>query len=238
MSTRTQRARLVRHTEGVSEPGEYREGAIDLLGFLAYGALSGFDRTADDAKLAPTLRDKVQLCALAVRRFEGFQSIQRRLADFRVDVMAAMAPFHNAFDAYHSRTAPRTWLEGLIKAYVGEGFAADFYREIAAFVDPETRALVHAVVANEGYDDYVIERVGEATSATPEIAGRLALWGRRLVGEALSQAQLVAAERDVLTSLLTGTEDRAGADLAAISRMFSRLVENHTERMGRLGLQA
>ena len=48
------------------------------------------------------------------------------------------------------------------------------------------------------------------------------------MGEALSQAQRVAADRDALTSLLTGTVDRPGMDLAAISRMFSRLVANHT----------
>jgi hypothetical protein len=51
-------------------------------------------------------------------------------------------------------------------------------------------------------------------------------------------AQRVAADRDALTSLLTGTVDRPGMDLAAISRMFSRLVANHTKRMAELGLQA
>ena len=58
------------------------------------------------------------------------------------------------------------------------------------------------------------------------------------MGEALSQAQRVAADRDALTSLLTGTVDRPGMDLVAISRMFSRLMENHTRRMAKLGLQA
>jgi len=48
----------------------------------------------------------------------------------------------------------------------------------------------------------------------------------------------VAADRDALTSLLTGTSDRPGMDLPAISRMFSRLVANHTKRMAKLGLQA
>ena len=85
---------------------------------------------------------------------------------------------------------------------------------------------------------YVIEQVREGIAADGKLAGRLALWGRRLVGEALSQAQRVAADRDALTSLLTGTVDRPGMDLAAMSRMFSRLVENHTSRMTALGLQA
>ena len=70
------------------------------------------------------------------------------------------------------------------------------------------------------------------------IAGRLALWGRRLMGEALTQAQRVAAERDGLTALLTGGVDRPSLDLAAMSRLFTRLTENHTARMANLGLDA
>ena len=95
---------------------------------------------------------------------------------------------------------PRTGYEGLVWAYVGDGFAADFYREVAAFVDPDTRALVHHVLADDGQRDFVIEKVRGAIAADPELGGRLALWGRRLVGEALSQAQRVAADRDALTS--------------------------------------
>ena len=78
----------------------------------------------------------------------------------------------------------------------------------------------------------------EATEADPRIAGRLALWGRRLVGEALSQAQRVAVERDALASLLVGGQNRPGADLAELGRMFARLTDEHTRRMDRLGLAA
>lgn len=94
------------------------------------------------------------------------------------------------------------------------------------------------VLEDESHGQFVVDRVRRAIEVDPKVAGRLALWGRRLVGEALSQAQRVAADRDALTSLLTGTVDRPGMDLAAISRMFTRLVEAHTERMAILGLQA
>jgi len=56
------------------------------------------------------------------------------------------------------------------------------------------------------------------------------------MGEALSQAQRVAADRDALTALLAGGIDRPGMDLAALGRMFARLTENHTKRMDELGL--
>jgi tRNA-(MS[2]IO[6]A)-hydroxylase (MiaE)-like len=221
----------------VSEP-EYRQGAIDLLGILAYGALAAFDRLAADARLAPTLPDKVHVATMAALQIKHFESVRARLAELDTDVMEAMKPFHVPFNEFHAHTKPKDWLEGLVLAYVGNGFAADFYREVAAFVDADTRTVVHQVLADEGHADFVVEKVRAAIGADPRVAGRLALWGRRLVGEALSQAQRVAADRDALTHLLTGTVDRPGMDLAAISRMFSRLVETHTRRMGTLGLQA
>ena len=216
----------------------YRQGAVDLLGILAYGALSAFERLAEDGRMAPELSDKVHLATMAARQVAHFEQVRTHLATIGVDVMDAMKPFHAAFDAYHAYTKPKDWLEGLLKAYVGDGFAADFYREVAAFVDSDTRSLVHEVLADAGHADFVVEKVRAAIGADARVAGRLALWGRRLVGEALSQAQRVAANRDALTSLLTGTVDRPGMDLAAISRMFTRLVENHTRRMSTLGLEA
>ena len=84
----------------------------------------------------------------------------------------------------------------------------------------------------------VIDAVRGAIEADPKVGGRLALWGRRLMGEALSQAQRVAVERDALAALLAGGADRPGMDLAAIGRMFSRLTEAHADRMSRLGLDS
>ena len=223
---------------GAGPDEAYRQGALDLLGLIAYGALTAFDRLAEDARMAPTLADKVQLATMASRQVDHFARVRTRLADFDVDVMAAMRPFHEPFNGFHDHTRPKDWLEWLVKAYVGDGIAADFYREVAAFVDADTRALVHEVLADGGHADFVVGRVRSAIESDPKVGGRLALWGRRLVGEALSQAQRVAADRDALTSLLTGTVDRPGLDLAAISRMFSRLVENHTRRMAALGLQS
>jgi hypothetical protein len=178
------------------------------------------------------------MASMAALQIKHYETVRARLAQFDTDVMVAVKPFYEPFNEFHAHTKPKDWLEGLVLAYVGNGFAADFYREVAAFVDADTRALVYEVLADEGHADFVIEKVRAAIAADPRVAGRLALWGRRLVGEALSQAQRVAANRDALTHLLTGTVDRPGMDLAAMSRMFSRLVENHTRRMAKLGLQA
>lgn len=216
----------------------YREAVIDLLGALAYGELVAFERLAGDAALAPTLPDKSALSAMATAEYRHFLALRDRLAEMGVDPYAAMEPFRAPLDEFHAKTKPNDWFEGLVKAYVGDGIGTDFYREISAYVDPSTRELVTRVCDDMGQTDFVVERVRAAIADDPRIAGRLALWGRRLVGEAVSQAQRVAAERDALSALLVGGAGRPSADLAEIGRMFGRLTENHTRRMADLGLAA
>jgi len=209
---------------------------VDLLGAIAYGEISAFERLAEDAKLAPTLEDKVAIATMATAEFGHVAPLRERLLELGADPFAAMAPFRAAIDLFHEHTAPSDWFEGLVKAYVGDGLANDFYREIAAYLDTGTRDLVVATLQEVGHSAFVIDRVRAAIAADHRLGGRLALWGRRLMGEALTQAQRVAAERDALSALLAGGVDRPGLDLAAIGRMFTRITERHTERMAELGL--
>jgi hypothetical protein len=220
------------------EDPTYREAVVDLLGVIAYGEISAFEPLAADAKLAPSLEDKVAIAGRAAKEFSKVGALHRRLESLGADPFAAMAPFRDALDRFHDHTAPADWYEGLVKAFVGDGLADDFYREIAAYLDAETRDLVVGTLEDTGHAAFVVDRVRAAIAADHRLGGRLALWGRRLMGEALIQAQRVAAERDALSALLAGGTDRPGLDLAAIGRMFTRLTERHTERMAELGLDS
>jgi tRNA-(MS[2]IO[6]A)-hydroxylase (MiaE)-like len=222
----------------VFEDADYRLAVVDLLGVIAYGELSAFERLVDDAKLAPTVRDKVEMAAMASLEFGHVVRLHERLRELGSDPFDAMAPFEAAIDLFHAHTAPSDWYEGLLKAYVGDGLAADFYREIAAYLDAETRDLIIASLEDTGQADFAVRHVRQAIADDPKLSGRLALWGRRLMGEALTQAQRVAAERDALSAFLAGGIDRPGLDLAAIGRMFTRITERHNERMAEVGLSA
>jgi hypothetical protein len=209
------------------------DGVLDLLGLLAYASLTAFFRVSDDAALAISLADKAALADLAVAEFGHFRLLRRRIEEIPADPTAVMQPFVGPVDAFHARTAPSDWLEGLVKAYVGDGIAADFYRAVAQVLDPETKALVQTVLADTGKTEFVVARVRAATEADPRVAGRLGLWARRLVGEALGQAQRVAAEREPLARLLAGS---AATQLGDIGRMFAAVADAHAQRMAALGL--
>ena len=217
---------------------EYRAAVIDLFGVLAYGELTAFERLAADAAMAPSIDDKASLAGMATAEYRHFVVLRDRLRELGVDPQEAMAPFRRALDDFHEHTAPSDWLEGLVKAYVGDGIGIDFYREISNYVDENSRAIVVSVCDDMGQSDFIVERVRAAINEDPRVGGRLALWGRRLVGEALSQAQRVAADRDALSTLLVGGVDRPGTDLAEIGRMLARLTDNHARRMAALGLAA
>ena len=208
------------------------EAVVDLLAALAYGELSAFDRLADDARLAPTLAGRAEMSAMAAVEFEHYQRLVERLAELGASADTAMVPFVAALETFHSLTAPSTWLEGVVKAYVGEGMADDFYREVAAFVDERTAALIAEVVVDDARAACAVREVEASIAQQPAVAGRLALWARRLVGEAISQTQHVLADRESLMMLLV--EGTGG--LAGVPALITRITDRHAERMAALGL--
>jgi hypothetical protein len=206
----------------------------DLLGVLAYAELTAFDRLAEDARLAPTLAGRAALARMAAAEIAHHGRLSDRLTELGVDPAEAMAPFVAALDAFHESTRPSTWLEGLVKAYVGDGLATDFYREVATFLPADDRTLVLEVLADTGHADFAVREVRAAIAADRRVGGRLALWGRRLVGEAITQSQAVIAEHDRLAELIiAGT-----GDLGGVARLIERITDAHSRRMKALGLRA
>jgi hypothetical protein len=213
-------------------PGPPPEGVVELLGMLGYGELLAFDRMTADARLAPDLRRRAMLSEMAAVEIRNYRRLVARLAELGADPEQAMAPYLVPLHAYHDQTVPRDWLEALTKAYVGDGVADDFFREVAAFLGERDRTLVREVLHDSQYAEFAASEIRAAIEADPKVANRLSMWARRLVGEALSQAQRVAAERPALAVLIvTGSGDQNGT-----VALFKRLTQAHAARMSAVGL--
>ena len=212
------------------------QATVDLLGVLAYGELSAFDRLAEDARHAPTLSGRAALSAMAAAEIGHFRLLEEHLLGMGVSVEDAMRPFVAQWDAYHASTAPRSWLESLVKAYLGDGLAADFYREIAGWLPGPTGDLVQQVLADTGHSAFAEREVKAACAGSRQVHDRLALWGRRLLGEAVTQAQHIVAERDELAEFIVSGSVSGSGDLSGIAALLKRLQSNHGKRMAKLGL--
>ncbi|WP_343993414.1 ferritin-like fold-containing protein, partial [Nocardioides dubius] len=148
---------------------DYRAAVVDLLAVISYGELVAFERLAEDARSAPSLAAKVDLATMAAAEFDNVLRLNQRLSELGADPYAAMEPFREPLDAFHQHTAPADWLESLVKAYVGDGLARDFYAEIAAFLDVDTRDLILSSMERTQHSEFVVEHVRAAIAADPRV---------------------------------------------------------------------
>jgi len=217
----------------VAETNPPPEAAVvELLGLLAYAELVAFDRMAADARLAPDLQRRAVLSEMAAREIDNYCRLADRLRVLGRDPDGAMRPFVQPLQEYHEQTEPNDWLEALAKAYIGDGLADDFYREIAGFLQSPDKELVLDVLHESRFEEFSAAEIRAAIAADPKVSNRLSMWARRLSGEALSQAQRVAMEHPELATLvLVGSGDQA-----ALMALFKRLTSAHSARMTSIGL--
>ncbi|MDO3702674.1 ferritin-like fold-containing protein [Micromonospora sp. C28SCA-DRY-2] len=215
----------------MSAPAPPGPAVVDLLGLVALGELLAFERMAADARLAPDLRRRAALGEMAAAEIGNYRRLADRLTALGVLPDDAMAPYVAPLQAYHDSTEPRDWAEAVTKAYVGDAITDDFLREIAGALAEPDRQLVLDVLHESRYAEFAAAEIRAAIEIDPRVAGRLSMWARRLVGEALSQAgRVAAADRGALTALI------AQGDQVDVQALFRRLTAAHTERMAAAGL--
>ena len=123
-----------------------------------------------------------------------------------------MLPFQPSVDHFHERTRPADWYESLMKAYVIDTVSADFYRAMCRATSmPEPGPWWSRSRPIEEATAVLRERLKGALADDPRLASRLALWGRRLLGEALTQAQRVSFEHAFLGGLVGAESGEDGA---------------------------
>ena len=103
--------------------------------------------------------------------------------------------------------------------------------ELATSLDAGTRDLIIASLDDAGQADFAVRHIRGAIEQDPKLSGRLALWGRRLMGEALTQAQRVAAERDApilchgIDGVIPATDREGLAGVADLNAVLAQIDE-------------
>jgi tRNA isopentenyl-2-thiomethyl-A-37 hydroxylase MiaE len=216
----------------VSPSAAEHAGVNQLFALLAYGEVAAFYRLTEEARMAPNLAGRINMASMAAAEMNHYELLREALAKRGVDIVAAMTKYASALENYHRLTTPSTWLEALVKTYIGDALAADFYLEIADALPDDAADVVRAVLSETDHSQFVVAEVKAAVTASDKQRHRLALWSRRLLGEAITQAQFVLAEHDELVDLVVSS----GEGLGQLTEFFDRLQNTHNTRVRELGL--
>lgn len=208
-------------------------GVNEFFALLAYGEVAAFYRLTEEARMAPNLRGRISMASMAAAEMGHYELLRDALQSRGVvDMVPAMSKYVSAVENYHRLTTPSTWLEALVKTYVGDALAADLYLEIAGGLPDEVADVVRAALSETGHSQFVVAEVRAAVTSSGKQRSRLALWSRRLLGEAITQGQFLLADHDELVDLVLS----GPGGLAQLSGFFDRLQETHDQRMRELGL--
>ncbi|MGJ0117604.1 ferritin-like fold-containing protein [Williamsia sp. MIQD14] len=207
-------------------------GITSLFGVLLAGEIAAFYRLTAESQMAPDIRGRVAMAQMAGAEMAHFEVLAAELERRGRDVVDTVAHYAPILDRYHGSTTPNSWLESMVKAFIGDGLAADFYLEVAHTLPGDAEAIVQDVMAETGHSDFASAEVRAAVAADPSLTSPLRLWGRRLLGEAITQAQHVLASEEDLTGLLFSE----ASDFTRISTFFESIQDRHAARMQELGL--
>jgi hypothetical protein len=177
----------------------------------AYAALVEIERLAALLASAPALTDRMALAEVIAQRHARFRGVLDRFA--ARDPQQQLASAAPALDDARRRVEPGDWWEGLAAVALFAPLTDELFTALTSDgVDvggPEDTAPDAAVL-------WAAERLRPAIDADPVLAARMALWGRRLAGEAIVLARVFGGER--------------------YRELADRLAVRHDSRLDELGL--
>ena len=204
-----------------------------LFAILLAGEHAAFTRLMIESQLAPGAGGQIALGKMIAAEVDHYTTLENHLRADGIDPVAAIDRYRSVFDQYHRATTPSNWNEVLIKAYIGDNLAADFYLEFVDVVPAVPIGdVIREVMSQTGNSQFACAEVRAAITRDPDIAAPLKLWARRLLGEAVTHTQWVlAAEEDVTDLLFSGV-----TSLQGVASFFDTVEQRHAQRMADLGL--
>ena len=197
------------------------------LGQAAYLQLSIFETLTGCLDNAPSTAAKEavsEIAAVSLTKHRGLVAEIERRGD---DAGTVMAPYSQRIDEFRRTTLGADWHETLITCYVTAGILDELFVSLAAGLPGDYPAKMTALLSGDEESQLLASMLRDAIDANPHLASRLAMWGRRLVGDTLLMARAALA-----------LPDNTAPDDARLEPVFTELIAAHTRRMDDLGLTA
>lgn len=206
---------------------EFTPDLLSFLGRAAYVQLTQFENLSRAISTAPTTAAKTAIGRAAELSLAKHRMLVDEIARAGGDAAQVMEPSTADVDRFERATHGADWFETVVTCYLTAGFLDDFFVRLAVGLPADQAQRVTKIFAGESGEKLLAGLLQDAIAANPRLASRLAMWGRRLVGDTM----LVARES------LQYSENHK-SDEARIEPVFTELIAAHTRRMDVLGLTA
>ncbi|WP_286309841.1 ferritin-like fold-containing protein [Agromyces mangrovi Wang et al. 2018] len=203
---------------------ELTPDVLPFLGQAAYIQLEFFENLSRAVSTSPNLAAKEGLSASAGVALRKHHGLIEEIREHDAEPEDVMAPFAPALDVYRTAIAGADWWELLLGTYVSAGMLDDYFIRLADGLPSPVRGRVVRLLGEVGASPVLVRELSEGIATVPGLADRLALWGRRIVGDTLLVARSAIREG-------TGSGPE-------VEPMFTELIAAHTRRMDGLGLTA
>lgn len=210
---------------------------VELLGALTYGQLRSFQVTATAIRVAPDARSADRLADFAIREHRAYELLREHLRS-RTDLPAAVMDRQKpVFDAYFDGVPMDTWRSATAFFALGLPLAADFIRQIAPALTPETALVVVGALADRGpFESFALQALlGQLTDDEAREQARHLI--ADILGRALTGFQGAIAETDALQVLLRANQEESGEGTDLVRATAMAVLEGHRRRMHTLGLE-
>ncbi|MEH6781396.1 MAG: ferritin-like fold-containing protein [Rhodoglobus sp.] len=206
---------------------EFAPDTLAFLGRAAYVQLMIFENLSRVISTAPTTAAKTAIGKAAELSMAKHRKLVDEITKAGGTPAEVMDSFTDEVDEFDRIARGADWYESLLSAYLSAGFFDDFYARLAAGLPTESHARLVEVFRAESGEKVLAEFLQAAIDANPRLDSRLAMWGRRLMGDMM----LLARSALVFPDHTRTTE-------AQVEPVFTELVAAHTRRMDALGLTA
>lgn len=163
-----------------------------VAGLVAFSCTVASIRHAKDAGKAPRMVERAELLTMSAERVSAFFDVDAVLRSLGTDAPTAAQPYQGCLGELDERLRPADWAERLLKTHLYLGMLRDFSRALVQALPDGTREPLERALAEDAFEDFAAAQLLPAVAADPQLAGRMGLWGRRVVGDEIGSLLRVA----------------------------------------------
>lgn len=212
--------------------GDLRPDPDALLGRAAYLRLALFESATSVAGRATDLADREAITRVAAVVLEQHTTLISLIEARGRTGVEAMHPFAADIDRYRRRLADSGWHESVLTLHLAAGLLDDFFSALAGGVRAPEGPKVAALLERDIGHASLVAVLLAGVAADRRLTSRLALWGRRVVGDTLLVAHAALDDVRDADGQPAATEERR------IEPIMNDLIAAHSRRMDALGLTA